>query len=259
MSRIYILLLAFTGMLISSVGAFFSMVGLTHLFSGAPLGVGVMAGSLELAKLVVAGFLFRYWGHVPRLMRGYLSSAVVILSLITSLGVFGFLSHAYQKSTQTMKTQELKITQLKAHDTAVHERIGEIEQFIRQVPVTHITRKAILYKDSRSLVAKLQAESESIRGEIRKLELEHLDSRSEIGPLMDVSQAFGIPVDTVAKILILLFVSVFDPLAICIVFAWGLAIRLREKYRGNEARISRHGFGKPVDHRFKKFSFKKVA
>src|SRR4051812_41345084 len=139
MSRVYILLLASSGLLISSVGAFFSMVGLTHLFSGAPIGVGIMAGSLELAKLVVAGFLFRYWGHIPRLMRTYLSSAVVVLSLITSMGVFGFLSLAYQKSTQTMKTQELKITQLKTQDAGVHDQIQEIERFIHEVPVSHIT------------------------------------------------------------------------------------------------------------------------
>lgn len=252
MSRMYIILLAFTGLLISSSGAFFSMVGLTRLFSGAPIGVGVMAGSLELAKLVVAGFLFRYWFHIPRIMRTYLSTAVVTLSLITSLGIFGFLSHAYQKSTQGIKTQELKISQLKAQDAEVQKQVSDLEKFISDIPINYITRKTIIYNQSRGHVADLIKQSEAIQVQLRKLELENLESKSEIGPLLDVSQAFGVPVDTVAKVLILLFVSVFDPLAICIVFAWGLALRLREKYRGDESRIGRFGFGKPVDHRFKK-------
>lgn len=79
-----------------------------------------------------------------------------------------------------------------------------------------------------------------------------LSTQAEIGPLMDVSESLGIKVDTIARFLILIFVSVFDPLAICIIFAWGLAVRLREKYRGNEYRISELAASKPVDHRYKK-------
>ena len=82
--------------------------------------------------------------------------------------------------------------------------------------------------------------------------MKKLETQTEIGPLMDVSETLGVNVDTIAKCLILVFVSVFDPLAICLVFAWGLAVRLREKYRGNENRIGELAISKPVDHRFKK-------
>ncbi|MCM0607357.1 MAG: hypothetical protein KA715_14805 [Xanthomonadaceae bacterium] len=116
MSRIYIFLLGGVGLLISTVGGFFSVVGLTHLFTGAPLSVGLMAASLEAAKLVTAGFLYRYWGHIGRIMRNYLTFAVAMLSFITSLGVFGFLSHAYFKSTVDLKTKNMKISQLRAQD-----------------------------------------------------------------------------------------------------------------------------------------------
>lgn len=252
MSRLYIFLLGSVGLLISSVGAFFSIVGLTHLFSGAPFSVGVMAGSLEAAKLVTAGFLFRYWGHIGRVLRTYLGSAVVALSIITSLGVFGFLSHAYQKSSFGLKEKAAKIEQLKTEDDHVREQIAKIDAFIENIPSTRISKKFALYEESRAKVNELNQRSEDIQKRVRKLELEKLDAQSEIGPLLDVSQAFGVPVDTVAKTLILMFVSVFDPLAICLVFAWGLAIRLRQKYRGNEARISRLSLATPVDHRYKK-------
>lgn len=252
MSRVYIILLGSVALLISSVGAIFSIVGLTHLFAGAPYSVGLMAGSLEAAKLVTAGFLYRYWGHVNRIMRTYLSTAVVALSVITSLGVFGFLSHAYQKSSFGLKTKEVKIAQLKAERDQVREEIGKIEEFINNIPPSRISKKFEIYNQSRSQVDALTARANKIQDTIRELDMEKLDLQKDIGPLLDVASALDVPVDRVAKTLILLFVSVFDPLAICLVFAWGLAVRLREKYRGNEVRIGKLAMSKPVDHRYKK-------
>ena len=252
MSRIYIILLGSVGFLISAVGGFFSVVGLTHLFSGAPFSVGLMAASLEAAKLVVAGFLYRYWGHIGRVMRYYLAFAVMMLSFITSLGVFGFLSHAYLKSSMGVKSKQMKIAQLKAQDKLIQDQIRGTESFIKSIPQNRISKKFELYEESRDQTRKNTERSLAIRNEISKLQLESYVDQADIGPLMDVAESTGIPVDTLAKTLILIFVSVFDPLAICIVFAWGLAVRLREKYRGDEAKISHLSFTKPVDHRFKK-------
>src|SRR5687768_16688758 len=99
MSRLYITLLAIAALAVSVTGAIFSMVGLTSLFAGAVFSVAIMAGALEFAKVVTAGFLYRYWGHVNHVMRVYLSAAVFVLSVITSLGIFGYLSNAYQTSS----------------------------------------------------------------------------------------------------------------------------------------------------------------
>lgn len=252
MSRIYIFLLGGVGLLISTVGGFFSVVGLTHLFAGAPFSVGLMAASLEAAKLVTAGFLYRYWGHIGPIMRNYLTFAVAMLSFITSLGVFGFLSHAYFKSTVDLKSKNMKIAQLKAQDKLLQDTIKKTEDFINTIPENRISKKFDLYEKSRNQMRKNTERSLQIQTEIAELQLQSYGAQADIGPLLDVSEATGIPVDTIAKVLILIFVSVFDPLAICLVFAWGLAIRLREKYRGDEKRISHLSFTKPVDHRFKK-------
>lgn len=252
MSRVYILLLAGIGLLISTVGALFSIVGLTHLFSGAPVSVAIMAGSLEAAKIVVAGFLFRYWGHINRIMRTYLTTAVVILSMITSLGIFGFLSHAYQKSSIGTKTAQMKIAALQTEQAEIQGQIARTEQFIDSVPKSRISKKFALYEGSRAQVRKFTQRAMDIQQEIDAQKLNLVNTQTEIGPLLDVSESLGVNVDTIAKCLILVFVSVFDPLAICIVFAWGLAVRLREKYRGNETNIGRLSLSKPVDHRFKK-------
>jgi hypothetical protein len=252
MSRVYIILLAGVGLLISTVGAIFSIVGLTHLFSGAPISVGIMAASLEAAKLVVAGFLYRYWGHIGRLMRTYLTVSVVVLSMITSLGIFGFLSHAYQTSSLATKTQMMKIDALKSENTEVLSQMDRIEKFIDNVPKNRISKKFALYDSSRTQIRKLMKESDEFQSQIHQAEQSLIVTQTDVGPLMDVSETIGVKVDTIAKCLILIFVSVFDPLAICLVFAWGLAIQLRHKYRGNESRIATLSFSRPVDHRFKK-------
>lgn len=257
MSRFYIIMLGAVALVISGVGAVFSIFGLTHLFAGAPVSVGIMAGSLEAAKLVSAGFLYRYWGHINRLMRTYLSVSVVVLSCITSLGVFGYLSHAYFKSSAVSREHQLRISQLKAEDTAIHTQIHRAEEFIDTIPRNRISKKLALYDQSRGHIGSLQRRSDAIQEEIRKHELQNFDSQADIGPLVDVSETLGVKVDTVAKALILIFVSVFDPLAICLVFAWSLAIRLREKYRGNEYRIAALSVASPVDHR--RHRYKKAA
>lgn len=252
MSRIYIISLAIAAVTISTVGAVFSIVGLTSLFAGANISVGIMAGSLEFAKLVTAGFLYRYWGHINQTMRLYLSTAVVILSVITSMGIFGYLSHAYQKSSFETKTIQLEMEALEKRKLALQEEISKTEKFISEIPLTRISKKFALYEESKNQNKALLAEIDGIQLKINSLKERTLELQTEIGPLIYISEATSLPVDTIAKFLILVFVSVFDPLAICLVFAVNLAVRIREKYRGDESRIGNLAIVKPVDHRFKK-------
>src|SRR4051812_37456717 len=134
MSRVYITLLAIASFWIASIGAVFSIEGLTKLFAGAALSVGIMAAALEFAKLVTAGFLYRYWGHVNRIMRVYLSCAVVALSIITSLGIFGYLSNAYQRSSFTLKTEGMKKTTLIEENLRIADEIKRMQKLIADVP-----------------------------------------------------------------------------------------------------------------------------
>ncbi|MBK9294816.1 MAG: hypothetical protein IPM57_10320 [Oligoflexia bacterium] len=251
MSRVYITLLAIAAFAVSIIGATFSLVGLTELFAGAPKSVGIMAGSLEFSKLVVAGFLYRYWGHVNYMMRYYLSTAVVILSIITSLGIFGFLSNAYQNSSANYKEQSIKKDGIKKQIGLLNTEVAKIEKFIEAIPANRVTKKIQMYDDYRFTLRRLNRQSLQLNEELAKLELDSLVTQKEIGPLLYVAEMTGADVDSVAKFLILIFVSVFDPLAICLVFATNLAIRVREKYRGDELKISALAFSTPVDHRYK--------
>jgi hypothetical protein len=252
MSRLYITLLAIASLWIASIGAVFSIAGLTHLFSGATYSIILMASALEFAKLVTAGFLYRYWGHVGRVMRYYLSCAVVALSLITSLGIFGYLSNAYQKSSMNFKTENIKLGVLNEEDSRIQDEVKRIQAEVASVPRSRITKRLALQDSFEPQIRELEKRSDAIHSQMAQMKLEMVHTQTTVGPLIYVAEAFDTDVDKVAKSLILLFVSIFDPLAICLVFATNLAIRLREKYRGNETRIASLAFTTPVDHRFKK-------
>lgn len=250
MSRIYIRLLTIASFVIAVTGASFSILGLSKLFAGAPIAVGIMAGALEFAKLVATGFLYRYWGHLHRPIRAYLCFAVATLVLITSVGIFGFLSAAYQASSIGLKTQQLKIQGLENENENVKSRMAEMRKFIDDIPASRISRRFEFQREYEPEFKRLQVESDKI---VAKLEVEKtamLKTHVEIGPAIYLAQALHMDIDAVVKWLILFFVSVFDPLAICLVLCLNLAIRLREKYRGNETKIGAHAVTSPVDHRF---------
>ena len=98
-SKIFPNLVGLSALLIAGSAAFFSVFGLSKLFAGASLAVIIMAGSLEFGKLVAASFLYRYWKKINFLHKTYMTIAVITLVLITSAGIFGFLSNAYQGAT----------------------------------------------------------------------------------------------------------------------------------------------------------------
>jgi hypothetical protein len=252
MSKFYIILLIIASLSIATIGAVFSVFGLTKLFAGAAISVAVMATALEFSKLVTAGFLYRYWGHVNNLMRIYLSCAVVALSAITSLGIFGFLSNAYQTSSISLKVEQLKLNALKLDKLQTEAEILRIHALIANVPKSRITKKLALQDSYEPRIRELEEKTSEILDSVRDANLKIADTQIKVGPLSYVAETIHTDVDSVAKILISLFVSIFDPLAICLVFATHLAIRLREKYSGNENRIAALSFANPVDHRFKK-------
>lgn len=251
MSKLYIRMLAVSSFLIAVTGAFFSIAGLTQLFSGAPRSVAFMAAALEFSKLVVTGFLYRYWGHISHSLRAYLSFAVVALVCITSLGIFGYLSNAYQVASLGLRTEQLKVKGLETEAGRLQAQVTQYRRFIDEIPNNRLTKKFEFQRRYEPEIKRLQKRYDAAQIEIEGLRLKMLSSHVELGPVIYVAETFGVSADAVVRGLILLFVSVFDPLAVCLVFCLNLAIRLREKYRGNESRIGANALATPVDHRKK--------
>ena len=131
------LLLGLSALFVAFNAAFFSVTGLSKLFAGAAFSVMIMASSLELAKLITAGYLYNYWEKINKTFRIYLSGAVVILILITSLGIYGFLTSAFQDTFNQFSVQEKQLAFLQqkekfwADDVARYDvELGRISENI---------------------------------------------------------------------------------------------------------------------------------
>lgn len=229
MNKAYIFLLGFTAATVSLVGAAFSISGLAKLFSGAPIAVMIMAGALEFAKLVAASFLHTNWQKLHPVMRVYLSFAVLVLMSITSLGIFGYLSYAYQHTSSELKNTLVKLEFMNSEDRKIQEELARLQKEIDVVPTSRITKRMELQRELEPRFEALKKQSIELQMKMREENLKKLSYQIEIGPVVYVAQMLNKGMDDVATWLIILFVFVFDPLAVSLVLATSFAIKNRDK------------------------------
>ena len=227
-SKYFTPLLGFSALFVAFNAAFFSVFGLSKLFAGATTSVIVMASSLELAKLVTAAYLYRYWAHINTFMKSYLLVGVVTLILITSGGIFGFLSNAYQgatvefeKQSTTLIYKEDRLEQLE--DDKVYLK-DELEQSIASLPDNYITAKRQLREEYNPKVLEINDQILGIKQEIGDLKVGLIETGVDVGPAIYLARAFGTDIDTVVKFFIFILIFVFDPLAVSLVVAYQVAI-----------------------------------
>jgi len=238
-----------SALVIAGCAAFFSVTGIALLFSGATLSVAIMAGSLEFGKLVAASYLHRMWDKLNWLFRTYFISAVVILVFITSMGIFGFLSNAYQKTSLAVQNVDSQVNILDVQRTGLE---NDISRFQNRIDVLSNQRSS---QESRydSLVAGenwvnarrtfelIESADTEIRGlnnqitesrqklndlniEILTIQTDNIDLAREIGGFKFIAEAFNVPIDTAVKWFIIMLIFVFDPLAVSLVIAWNKLI-----------------------------------
>lgn len=223
---------------VSVLGAAFSVIGIGALFSGAILAVWAMASSLELSKFVLAAYVHQRWPYLNVIYRSYLVFAIVVLSMITSMGIFGFLSDAYQSASTAIETETIKLEAEKAKKQGYLNEIARINKSIDEIPATRITKKMKARQEAEPAIALLNKQSEDIDKLITDGTLRMVEIKKKVGPLMYISRAFKMDIDDVVKYLILVFVSVFDPLAICLVIAMSQAIESRRNPQVTTAKNS---------------------
>jgi hypothetical protein len=213
-----------SALLIAGSAAFFSVFGLSKLFSGAALSVVIMAGSLEFGKIVGASFLYRYWNKINNLLKIYMTTGVVTLVLITSAGIFGYLSNAYQgatiqfeKQTTTLFYKEDRLEQLEEDKVYLKE---ELEQSLSSLPDNYITAKRKLREDYNPKVLTVNDEILKIKQEIGDLKVSLVETGVDVGPAIYLAKVFNTDIDTVVKFFIFILIFVFDPMAISLVIAY---------------------------------------
>ena len=269
-------LIAVTALSVSGSAAYYSVTGLSKLFAGAAFAVIIMAGSLEVAKLVIASLLHQYWKTMNKLLRAYLTLATIILIGITSAGIYGFLSSAYQetatkagvvdKQVELLETKKVSYQKIKAqYDTekqAITKNISSLRNALGNNTQSYVdtagrvvtysssaNRKAFerqletaIVKDEK-LTQKIQSFNDTIiKLETRIVEVQsNSDLASELGPLKYLSGLTGKPMDEIINILLLIIIFVFDPLAISLVvtanFAFKQAYKKEEEPDEDEINI----------------------
>jgi len=256
-------LVGFSALSIAGSAAFFSVFGLSKLFAGAQFAVIIMAGSLEVAKLVIASLLYQYWSTLNKLLRTYLTVAAVILVLITSMGIYGFLSAAYQETYQKLTVNQNKIEFLenkaKFYEDDVIRYEADLERISNNIStLSGAKATSIQVRDTtsstglRSTVstAELRLAQERIASEeanrkdvqakrtvaadsLQSIQIQILELQSnseiaaELGPLKYISELSGWEMSKIVNILLLVIIFVFDPLAILLVVATNMSLKER--------------------------------
>lgn len=189
----------------------------------------IMAGALEFAKMVSASFLHSNWDRLHFIMRVYLCMAVGILMSITSLGIFGYLSYAYQHTSSELKNTNIKLEFMNSEDRKVQEEIARLQGEVDQIPASRVTKRLEVQREIDPRLDQLKRQSLEIQMKMREENLKKLSYQIEIGPVVYVAQMLNKEMDQVATWLIILFVFVFDPLAVCLVLATSFAVKNRDK------------------------------
>ena len=256
------LLLGLSALFVAFNAAFFSVSGLSKLFAGATFSVILMASSLELAKLITAGYLYNYWEKINRVFRWYLTFGVIVLILITSLGIYGFLTAAFQDTFNQFSANEKQKTFLQqkekfyADDVARYDK--ELERIsnnistlsnaksqsiqVRDTAVAGGIRTTISTAELRLAQSRINVEEDNRKGvqvkrevaadslqsiQLKILDLDtNLEAGSELGPLQYLSGLTGYSMDRIINWLILIIIFVFDPLAVALVVAFNNAMQV---------------------------------
>jgi Skp family chaperone for outer membrane proteins len=264
-NKIFPLLIAFSALSVSTSAAFYSVSGLSKLFAGASLEVIIMASSLEIAKLVIASLLYQYWDSINKALRTYLTIAAGVLILITSMGIYGFLSAAYQETANKAGNIDAQVSLIEVKRDNIKEQLAVYNAEKESINAAVSNLRSGLagniqtYKDKDGNIlstsssanrkslerqldqtisrqSDLNSKVDELNTKLFEYETEIVEVKTnselagELGPLKYLSGLTGVSMDKIINVLLLIIIFVFDPLAIALVIAANFAFaQLRSK------------------------------
>ena len=266
--RIFPFIIATSALSVSATAAFYSVSGLSKLFAGAAFAVIIMAASLEVAKLVIASLLYQYRKTLPRGLKIYLTTAAFVLVLITSMGIYGFLSAAYQETANKAGNIDAQVALIEtkrdnvrdqlavynAEKSTINGAVADLQAGLANNVIQYkdretgeiitttssSTRRALERQLDQAIErqAELNIKIDGLNTQLFDYETEIVEIKTgndlagELGPLKYLSGLTGIPMDKIINYLLLTIIFVFDPLAIALVIAANFAFeRLTKKKR----------------------------
>lgn len=257
---IFTTLLGLCAFLVAGSAAYFSVLGIATLFSGSYYQVILMAGALEFGKLVATSYLYRYWKKTAWWLRLYLMVAVITLMGVTSMGIFGYLSAAYQVNASSISQIDQQVSVIESQKNTLHQ---EIEQNTKRVEMLNQVRSAQeqRVKDAGNFktpreqayaaIDKATQEIQTLTDRNQILQNDKFKKDSEliqlnqqishvkdIGTFKFIAQSINKPLDTVVITFICILICVFDPLAVSLVLAFNVASAERASKKQNLVSLS---------------------
>ena len=258
--RIFPFIIALSALSVSASAAFYSVYGLSKLFAGATTEVIIMAGALEFAKLVCASLLYQYWNVINKLLRTYFIVATFILVVITSGGIYGFLSGAFEETNTQSEFLDRQVTILESKKTIFEEKKEDLtlektavvksisdlrislsnptsvsyysEEAGQVITTTSSSTRRAFQKELNTAIEErdnislqINATTDSIAAYDIKILDQQIGNESarELGPLKYMAELTGKPMGQIVNWFMLLIIFVFDPLAIAMVIAANMA------------------------------------
>jgi len=215
-----------TAIALSGIAAYYSVIGLAQIFPGSFWPIIIMGTVLEIAKLVTVSWLYNNWKETILAMRIYFVTAIILVMLITSMGIFGFLSRAHIESNIIVGANSVQVKQIEQRENLLRERL------------TYLYRQA--GDDPEKVARTTDRQIRAAQAELVKLTQEKLPLlkeenilRAEVGPIMFIAELLYDKDDTkfidkAVRVVIFIIIFVFDPLAVLLLVAANQSYR---KYR----------------------------
>ena len=209
--------------LLSGIAGYYSIIGLAAIFMGAFWPVVFMASSMEFAKLITASWLYRNWKTAPFLLKSYLTTAVILLMLITSMGIFGFLAKAHIDSTLDFGTNSVELKTLNTQQKIAEERLNYLLARAKD-PSTASNRLDKQIQDTQKDLSEINKKRLPLLKEENKLV-------ADVGPIKYVADMFfegDGAIDKAVRVVIFTIMLVFDPLAVLLLIAGNISLKQRK-------------------------------
>lgn len=241
-------ILFITAIAISGIAAFYSIVGLAAIFAAAKMPIIIMGSVLEVGKLVTASWLYQNWKKANRLLKIYFTTAVVVLMLITSMGIFGFLSKAHIDQTMIVSNSNVEIDRINLMIDIEQRRLKNAQQNLDNLEKLVSTLSAndaawtrrVQRKERETIKAEIKDASQEIANyqeELVPLQKEQVKLEAEVGPIKYIAElVYGDAnrelLESAVRLVIMLIIFVFDPLAVLLLIAANMALlESRKKIR----------------------------
>ena len=240
-----VLLPFLTAIALSAIAAFYSVIGLAQIFPGSFWPIILMGSVLEISKLVTVSWVYNNWNETTRIMRYYFVTAVVLLMMITSMGIFGYLSKAHLDSNVVLGANSVQLRTIETQEKIAKERLEYLLKKAGDDP-TKIARR------TDQAIQETQAELKNLAEQKLPLMREENKLAAEIGPIKYIAELFYDKedpsfIDKAVRAVIIVIIIVFDPLAVLLLIAANQTYKKRKVEPEEEVPVKKARKKKSVD------------